>query len=771
MSLKLRVALALALSVLVALITNSVINTILSSKAMDESLLSDSKNKLIASKELVRARVEGYFSRIEGQIISLANNIATKQAMNDFHRAFEFYEDERFLDLEQARNSVQKYYQEEFTRQYSTMNADKPNIATMMNNLSETTLMFQYDFISNNQHPLGNKDKLYQLEAPSEYGITHALYHDTFRLFLQTFGYYDIFLVEPDKGHIVYSVYKELDYATSLKHGPYANTGIGRAFQAALTLQKGKIHLTDFDKYLPSYNNPASFMSTPIFHEGKVSGVLIFQMPIDDLNKIMTQDYQWRERGFGESGEIYLVGNNNTLRNESRFLIEDKEGYLKLLRKVGMQEVDEIELKGTSISLQPVDTKGVQDALAGKNDFAIFDDYRGVSVLSAYGPVKVGGMTWAIMSEIDEEEAFKPAATLFSKILYSSAIVTLILLLVSIVFAIFITNYLLKPLQGLSEQFTELNSGDADLNHRVSLSGIQEFDEVSTGFNKFMEEIKEIIDSVKLSTEMIKTSTVELSGITDESSQSADKQRIQAENITESIGQFNSTLQSVAENTVSASDYTQDCKVSANDNANRAKEAANNMSQLVTEVKQSSETLGQLKEEVSNIDNVLKVINNIADQTNLLALNAAIEAARAGENGRGFAVVADEVRQLATKTQESTVEIQEKIVRLTGVTNSAVNSMEKASGSANTGIELVNGVSEALDQLSHSIEELASINSTVASATEEQKVSCDNINSNISHVKDSSRALSDASERIDCAAVGLAEISASLQSLVDKFTV
>ena len=150
-------------------------------------------------------------------------------------------------------------------------------------------------------------------------------------------------------------------------------------------------------------------------------------MPIDELNNIMTQDGQWKSRGFGNSGEIYLVGSDGTLRNESRFLMEDKNAYLETIRRKGISAARDIELKNTSISLQPVNTPGVTEALRGINSFDIFEDYRGVPVLSAYGPVKVPNQVWAIMSEVDEEEAFAPKEALGNYIASAGAVTTLVM--------------------------------------------------------------------------------------------------------------------------------------------------------------------------------------------------------------------------------------------------------------------------------------------------------------------------------------------------------
>lgn len=771
MTLKLRILLAISASVFIALFANSWLTIYLSSKDMSSALLSEAQNKLIATRELVKARVEGYFSTIEGQVIAKAADVSTVEAAVAFSNAFFQFSSQRGLVTEQAWPALEGYYRNEFGAEYTNQNSDSADIQYMLDGLSETTVLLQHDFIAANTHPLGNKDKLYRLDSTTEYARVHTRYHETFRTFLQTFGYYDVFLVEPEEGHIIYSVYKELDFATSLRSGPYANTGIGEAFKQALSLSKGQYYLTDFDKYLPSYNNPASFISSPVFQGDNLVGVLIFQMPINALNTIMTQSENWKERGFGNSGEIYLVGRDKTLRNESRFLVEDKPGYLAALRKVGIRSVEDIDVKNTSISLQPVDTKGVTEALAGRSGFDIFNDYREVPVLSAYAPVKVGQFTWAIMSEIDEEEAFEPANSLIGKIATSSVLVTAVLVLASLGGAILLTNYLIKPLAGLAKQFSELNSSDADLTTRVSASRIPEIDLVSNGFNAFVEQVQKIISAVKVSTELIARSSAKLSKVTENTSSASEKQKNEAENVTESISQFNLALREVSENSVAAAVNTNECRQQANANADRAKSAARNITELVHEVTHSAETLQQLRSEVANIDDVLNVINGIADQTNLLALNAAIEAARAGEHGRGFAVVADEVRQLASRTQESTVEIQGKIAQLTTVAEEAVASMQRASSAADGGIEQVGSVSDTLVALSASIDELAVINDTVASATEQQKATCDAINDNINYVKDASLELSQASEQIDAAAVGLSEIAGGMEEQVARFTV
>ena len=234
------------------------------------------------------------------------------------------------------------------------------------------------------------------------------------------FGYYDIFLADPETGDLVYTVFKELDFSTSMIDGPYAKSGIGQAFEGANTgTTTETVTITDFAPYGPAYQDQAGFIASPIFDGEQKIGVLIFQMPIDIVNSIMTNDGKWSEVGLGGPGETYLIGEDSTMRNQSRFLIEDQPNYLKIIQASGLPKhiIELINAKHTSIGLQPIKTKGAEAALSGTTGFEIFPDYRGVSVMSAYSPLSIQGLSWAIMSEIDEAEAFRGVHTLQHEIM------------------------------------------------------------------------------------------------------------------------------------------------------------------------------------------------------------------------------------------------------------------------------------------------------------------------------------------------------------------
>jgi len=207
------------------------------------------------------------------------------------------------------------------------------------------------------------------------------------RTFLEKFGYYDIFLVDIDSGDIVYSVFKELDYSTSLIDGPYADTNFGQVFRDAAKLNKGQVTFVDFAQYRPSYEAPASFIASPIFEGDERTGVLIFQLPLDRITNVMSE-----RAGLGETGETYLVGQDYLMRSDS---------YLDPVNHT-------VVASFRNPTLGTARTEAVDLALAGETGRKVIIDYNNNPVLSAYSPFDVLGLRWALLSEIDVAEAFVP---------------------------------------------------------------------------------------------------------------------------------------------------------------------------------------------------------------------------------------------------------------------------------------------------------------------------------------------------------------------------
>lgn len=197
-----------------------------------------------------------------------------------------------------------------------------------------------------------------------------------------------MFLIAPE-GTVIYTAFKEADFTTNFTTGPYSQSNLAKVTaavrQASMT---DYVKSVDFDSYRPSYGAPAAFIAAPIFNKSEFIGVLAFQLPVDEINNVMTGNRNWKSDGLGTTGETYLVGPDYLMRSVSRFLAEDPKGYAKTLREIGVSEkiINKINKYGTSILEQKVQTEAVRQALAGKQGTQIINDYCSVPVLSSYAP-------------------------------------------------------------------------------------------------------------------------------------------------------------------------------------------------------------------------------------------------------------------------------------------------------------------------------------------------------------------------------------------------
>ena len=310
-----------------------------------------------------------------------------------------------------------------------------------------------------------------------------------FRRYHDLFGYEDLFLVDPESGAIVYSVLKEVDFGTSLVNGPYRHSNLADAVMAAINSNaRGFVKIVDFDHYLPSSGAPAAFVAAPIFDADLLVGVLAIQVPVDEINRVMTGNRNWQKDGLGLSGETYLVGADHAMRSVSRFLEEDPLAYLKALEalNVSSEAIDDIRRYGTTILAQKFDTEATRNALERREGTMIVDDYRGIKVLSSFAPLNVKGLDWAVLSEIDLDEAFAPVNAFKRQILIWGSLGILLTTMASL----WLSSLFIQPVRRLINSAVQISTGE--LNAISASEDVGEFGELAEALSGMVDRLQSL---------------------------------------------------------------------------------------------------------------------------------------------------------------------------------------------------------------------------------------------------------------------------------------
>jgi len=310
-----------------------------------------------------------------------------------------------------------------------------------------------------------------------------------------------------------------------------------------------------------------------------------------------------------------------------------------------------------------------------------------------------------------------------------------------------------------------------DVSARIELTGKDEMSDIGHGFNQMAEQVESLIRETVSVASQLASAAERVAVVSRESAENVERQRGETDQVATAMNQMSATVQEVA----SGASHAAEAANQANTEAGKGSEVVNHtvsaIEQLAGAVNGANEVIQEVASDSENIGSVLDVIKTIAEQTNLLALNAAIEAARAGEQGRGFAVVADEVRTLASRTQESTEEIEQMISRLQSGAGKAVTTMEQGQAQAQAGVEKAREASDALHSISSAVATINDLNTQIASAAEEQSATTEEINRNITNIRDMAEQTEVGAQQASSVSDELSRLAAELQQVVGRFRV
>ncbi len=784
MKVRTRVSLfALALSLLPLLVVTVVLGWFSYSSAQ-EALNKQLESKLVSRREAKKTELESYFQTVNDQLLSQAQSNMLVSAASDFSRAFseqnfveggEFESEGTTPFTPDAKSSLEGYYRNDYAGRYAEKNTGQQiDVDSIVDALGERAKWFQYYYISDNEEALGEKDIMLASSLGGSYDQVHETYHLAIQAFLKRFGFYDIFIVNPDTGDVVYSVYKELDYATNLESGPYRNSGLAEAFRAARDLGENReVAVVDFKPYMPSYNDNAAFAATPILdNDGVQVGILIYQMALDRINQLMTLNQEWGKQGYGDSAELYLVGDDQNMRSDSRVFVENPTAFKQwgYNGSLGKAATDTVLAKGTTIGAVPVNTEAGKGVVAGRTDVSHYENYMGETVIGAYTPLDVKGLKWGIVAEIYEGEAFGPVDSLGQLIAIYGGLTFVVVLVIAIAVGLWFAHSLSRPISRLSERVTEISENN-DLTRVLTESGDEEVIQAASSVNSLISRLRENFLQITSSSTQLAQNADGMSDLMNTNLKEIDSQNRECMKVAESATQLEQAAHEVARNASETAVQIREANTISTRLAEMVERSVASTQSVAGEIGNANEAMETLAERTSDIGSVLDVIQEIAEQTNLLALNAAIEAARAGEQGRGFAVVADEVRNLARRTQDATGEISSMIEGLQTDSGVAVNAMRSGLDKVKSNVAEAESSKEALSETMDIMRKISLMNEQVATAAEEQSEVIKEITGSTQDLSNLSDSSSERSHELDSISTQLSELAGNLKTMVSAYKV
>ena len=684
------------------------------------------------------------------------------------------------LSVNQAKGSLVE-------KSYSALTSARDSKAEQIQNffnerIGDINVLAKSTDIRNLSHDLITLHKSLNVSNSSNYPVNDLEviqntkpHEEFFQNYAKEYGYYDIFLISVKNGQVMYSQAKESDYGENLSVGSLKNSGLAQAWKKAKELKRPVF--IDMKPYTPSAGAPAMFLGTPVFIDGNVESILVFQISDRSINKIM----QFRA-GYGDSQEDYLVGTDKLMRSDSYL---DPKGH---------------SLKASFANNTKVDTDASNNALSGKTNTEIIEDYNHNPVLSSYKPIKIGqDINWAIISEIDEAEVLQAPNETRNTIL----LITIILLFVIVASSLYIINNLIVKrllhfqegligfFQYINREASNVKTLDTDSFDEIGLmarvvneniikakTGIEEdrkviddtiavlaefeqgdlcqrvntnstnpaLKELTTLLNQMGTTMESNIDGVlnvleeysnynylnKVDTSGIKEHLLKLAsgvnslgdaitGMLVENKQIGltldNSSNILLENVNTLNKNSNEAAAALEETAAALEEVTSNVSSTNQNVAQMAKYA----SDLTTSAKegqnlanQTTTAMDEINTEVTAISEAISVIDQIAFQTNILSLNAAVEAATAGEAGKGFAVVAQEVRNLAARSADAANEIKLLV--------------ENANAKANQGKSIADNMIDGYTGLNENISKTIELISNVETASKEQQMGITQIN-------------------------------------------
>jgi methyl-accepting chemotaxis protein len=828
MTIRQKMLLAAALMTLIPVLITAALLWQGASSLADSALELRTQTQLTALRDTKRIQIANEIDSRVKSLQSLASQRSTIEAMRAFKSGFVTAAKDAGVAADAAAPAIVKYVQEQFNPEFAKRNAGTaPDLAKFIGTLDANGAALQAEFIVRNPNPLGQKDRLTKPEGNYAYAQAHAQFHASFERAQKLDEFYDIFLIDTETDTIVYTVFKELDFGSSLNNGIAAGTKLAEAYnKVKQAANRDAVYLSDFAPYLPSYDDQAAFAAVPIFDGDRQVGVLAMQYPIDKITEVMNSGKAWEKIGLGKSGDMFAVGPDKIMRSNARYALENKQAFADLLGpKLSANARATLLKKDSTIGLVTIDSDATRPALTGEDGYIAFTDYRGIASYGAYGPLRVQGLNWALVAKIDQAEADASINELNQQSLIRAILIGIgVVVAAGLLVTVFLRQFL-TPIQKLSDTVKKVAEGDTAA--RAKLTEKDEIGQLGNAFDNMLDERIAGLEKAAKENETLNNSVIALlQAVFQLSNKDLTARAPVTEDIigtlSSSINQFSdetgktlAEVQDIAERVRRASEAVRVQSVMVEETARSEREALQLMSkdltqttEQLTQVAQLTERsnqsaaqvsqattaalqavdgtvkgMDQLRESISDmekrfkrlgersqeISTAVQLINAISERTHVLALNASMQAATAGEAGRGFAVVAEEVQRLSDSSRQATAQISQLVGNIQGETNDTLFTVNRLIGDVVKQSELAQRAGVQMNQTQATTQQLVSLVQQIAGFSAQQSKLAQSLQQSVQEINEGTEQTSTAIAQQTASSETLADFARRLSQTVGQF--
>ena len=387
---------------------------------------------------------------------------------------------------DEMQTSVRDFYKDEFEpalKENAAIDATEGSLLPT----TPTGWYLHYHYVATGEKPYGPRRINRSATDKSAYGEAVQRLSPDIEEEIKRLEQENLLLIDSDTLDVVYSLEQSSILGTNLNNGPYSASKLA---EVARTLRNSQsvddYKVADFEAYYPALGNPKAFVASPVFDGPRMIAIMVFRLPIDTISNVLSGNRQWEAEGLGKTGEVYLLGPDQTMRNDSRQLIEDRAEFLATLRRSTLtnRTVDTVDKLDTTILTVPVKHEAAAAALRGETGVMALNDYRGVPVFMAYGPVDLDSLRWGVIAKIDEAEAMAPLDSYAKRVLIWAVGLSLLATLMALLLA----QVLTRPIAALVRAAKQVSQGNLDA--KVDVIATDEYRELGEAFNEMVASLR-----------------------------------------------------------------------------------------------------------------------------------------------------------------------------------------------------------------------------------------------------------------------------------------